>query len=242
MRLREIIGRRLARFLSRPIGEPSRTTTTNRDRLAATIRKGDVLLLEGTSRFAVAIKYLTQSTWSHAALCVSDSGDDRGAILLEADILDGVHLVGIEAFADRHTRICRPFALPPDEIDRVVEHAEARLGQQYDVKNIVDLVRYLIRTPPVPSRLRRRMLALGSGDPTRAICSSLIASAFQFVRYPILPDIACDEVLHIRHHSLFTPRDFDISPYFQVIKPTLTGDFDHHQLIWGPPESDHETS
>ena len=32
-----------------------------------------------------------------------------------------------------------------------------------------------------------RMIALGSGDPTRAICSTMIAQAFGLVHYPILP-------------------------------------------------------
>ena len=41
-----------------------------------------------------------------------------------------------------------------------------------------------------------------------------------------------NEFLHIRHHSLFAPRDFDISPYFQVIKPTLEYEFDPHSLVW----------
>ena len=88
------------------------------------------------------------------------------------------------------------------------------------------------------------MLALGSGDPTRAICSTLIAQAFQSVRYPILRlveavpsrDPMCpgcmDETFDVRHHSLFVPRDFDVSPYFVVIKPTLTAGFDHRALIW----------
>ena len=88
------------------------------------------------------------------------------------------------------------------------------------------------------------MLALGSGDPTRAICSTLIAQAFQSVRYPILPQVeqrsandplcplCVEEILHVRHHSLFVPRDFDVSPYFAVVKPTLAAGFDHHALRW----------
>jgi hypothetical protein len=119
----------------------------------------------------------------------------------------------------------------------------ARLGLKYDLRNVFDLMRYFFPTPPVPVRWRRRMLAFGSGDPTRAICSSLIAQAFQSVRYPILPDvravntqedseIARKEILHIRHHSLFAPRDFDLSPYFQIVKPHLAEDFDPHQLEW----------
>jgi hypothetical protein len=37
--------------------------------------------------------------------------------------------------------------------------------------------------------------------------------------------------MHIRHYSLYTPRDFDISPYFEVVKPTLA-QFDFHRLVW----------
>ena len=29
------------------------------------------------------------------------------------------------------------------------------------------------------------------------------------------------ELLTIRHYSLYAPRDFDISPYFQVVKPSI---------------------
>ncbi len=37
------------------------------------IRKGDVILVEGNERVSECIKYLTQSSWSHSALYVSDS-------------------------------------------------------------------------------------------------------------------------------------------------------------------------
>jgi hypothetical protein len=113
-----------------------------------------------------------------------------------------------------------------------------RLGYDYDVKNIFDLVRFLVPLP-VPARFRRRMMAIGSGDPTKAICSTLIAQAFEQVRYPILPRIeltesreARREILHIRHHSLYTPRDFDISPYFEVVKPTIKSGFDYKKMRW----------
>ncbi|MEK7071021.1 MAG: lipo-like protein, partial [Patescibacteria group bacterium] len=41
------------------------------------------------------------------------------------------------------------------------------------------------------------------------------------------------EILHIRHHSLFAPRDFDLSPYFQIIKPALASNFNYKNIIWG---------
>ncbi|MCH8112823.1 MAG: hypothetical protein IH905_12865 [Proteobacteria bacterium] len=46
---------------------------------------------------------------------------------------------------------------------------------KYDLKNVTDLMRYLLPKPPVPVRWRRRMLALGSGDPTRGICSTMLS-------------------------------------------------------------------
>lgn len=101
--------------------------------------------------------------------------------------MDGVRTVGMEEFRRLNTRICRPVGLALADCQQVIDHAMARLGHQYDLRNVWDLARYLIATPPVPQAYRRRLLALGSGDPTRAICSTLIAQAFQSIRYPILP-------------------------------------------------------
>jgi hypothetical protein len=91
------------------------------------------------------------------------------------------------------------------------------------------------------------MIARGSGEPTRAICSTLIAQAFQAIRDPILPDVVLEpdgdpnclgcqrEILHIRHHSLYAPRDFDVSPYFQIVKPSLAEGFDYRALTCAEP-------
>jgi hypothetical protein len=38
--------------------------------------------------------------------------------------------------------------------------------------------------------------------------------------------------MHIRHHSLYTPCDFDLSPYFQIVKPTLEYGFDYKTVMW----------
>jgi hypothetical protein len=242
-------GRRLAQFLAQPRHVHSTSAPADLSRLQACLRPGDVLLVEGNSRISTAIKYLTQSTWSHAALYVGPRPDLAPAeseppCFIEADTVDGVRAVGLATFAGLHARVCRAASLSVDDAARVIAYAVARIGDRYDLRNVLDLARYLVPTPPVPLRWRRRMLVLGSGDPTRAICSTLIAQAFESVRYPILPIIekrprgdpfcpACvDEILHIRHHSLFVPRDFDVSPYFGIVKPTLAEDFDHRQLTW----------
>lgn len=243
------LGTHLANYLASPIRQGSLVATVEPDVLIAALRPGDVLLIEGNTRISVAIKYLTQSTWSHAALFVGDAlgtpndGADRHCFI-EADLRGGVRAVGIGQYAGLHTRICRPVGLSKQDVEKLVAYVVDRIGQSYDLRHVFDLARYLFPIPPVPARWRRRMLALGSGDPSRAICSTLIAEAFQSLRYPILPDItrsatndrACQhcqrEILHIRHHSLYTPRDFDISPYFNVVKPSLLHGFDYHKLAW----------
>jgi hypothetical protein len=243
------LGGRLGAYLSRTTHVHGTAAPTDPVRLMACLKPGDVLLVEGQTRVSVAIKYLTQSTWSHAALYAGDAtgfkdADGLPRCFLEADIREGVRAVSVGAFAGLHCRVCRPIGLSATEIDALIGFVLARLGQQYDLKNVIDLARYLIPTPPVPVRWRRRMLALGSGDPTRAICSTLIAMAFQSIRYPVLPSIetvpsgdpqcpgCLEEILHVRHHSLFVPRDFDVSPYFAVIKPTLVEGFDYRRLTW----------
>ncbi|MEO7326086.1 MAG: YiiX/YebB-like N1pC/P60 family cysteine hydrolase [Dokdonella sp.] len=243
------VGRHLARYLSEP--RDSANLATNRaPLLAAVLRKGDVLLVEGTSRFSSAIRTITQSTWSHAAIFVGDalgrSIADESQLFIEADINEGVRAMPLSHFSRWHTRICRPVGLGDSEIDALIGYVVARMGNQYDLRNVADLARYLLRPPPVSQRYRRRLLALGSGDPTRAICSSLIAGAFASINYPVLPDIELAqekgaagkaqmrEILHIRHSSLYAPRDFDVSPYFRIVKPTIEGGFDPHMLTWAP--------
>lgn len=250
------IGLLLARFLEKPLSHPPPFDAIDPATLQATLRPGDVLLVEGISRISLAIKYLTQSSWSHAALYVGDAlltrrpGTPAGA-LIEADLQRGVIAVPLAKYASYNTRICRAVGLTPEDCRAVVDYMIGSLGKHYDLRNVVDLMRYLLPQPPVPLRWRRRMLALGSGDPTRAICSTLIAQAFQSVRYPILPLVSSvfvegaakgetliGELQHIRHHSLFTPRDFDVSPYFQIVKPALERRFDYKTLRWAQPPSD----
>jgi hypothetical protein len=223
--------------------------------LRAAVRPGDVLLVEGNTRVSSGIKYLTQSTWSHAALYVGDAlgtrtAEDEALSLLEVDMVEGVWAVPLSKYTAFHTRICRPIALTAEDTQRVIAYALSRLGQTYDLKNMFDLARYLLPMPPLPSRWRRRIMALGSGDPTKSICSTLIAQAFQSVGYPILPDMirrhsdpgADDhnrEILTIRHYSLYTPRDFDISPYFDVVKPSVEHGFTYRSTAQHNPSIEH---
>jgi hypothetical protein len=238
--------RRLAGILNRPVKRYRPFDVNDEHVLARTLRPGDVLLVEGNRRISCTIKYLTQSTWSHAALYVGDIVPGEGSekrVLIEVDVDHGVIASPLSKYRFLNTRICRPSGLSPEDARRVAAFAVSQLGHAYDPKNVFDLMRYLLPGPLVPPRFRRRLLAFGSGDPTRAICSTFLAQAFQLVQFPILPrrgfhcvddpsQVTDEELLRVRHHSHFTPRDFDVSPYFAVVKPTLEAGFAYKELNW----------
>lgn len=234
--LRRRIGRLLAGFLNQEVDMPP-ALPVDIAVLQALLTKGDVILVEGNLRISAVIKYLTQSTWSHAALYAGDG------ICIEADMLMGVRCFPLAELASYHTRICHPLSLTVEDEAQIVAHAWSRIGVQYDLKHVFDLARYMVPLP-VPRSWRRRAIALGSADPSRAICSTLVAECFQAVGYPILPEppsvlrltqgasARVREIHHIHDTGLFTPRDFDISPYFRVIKPDMPCPFDHRDVVW----------
>lgn len=252
------LGHWIADRLEAPSSGYEPFTPSDPETLRRILQPGDILLVEGNQKISAAIKYLTQSTWSHAALYVGDAlrkeGEaplNGGNCLIEVELGVGCIAVPLSKYETYNTRICRPYNLTPEDRETVVNFMIDHIGIEYDTRNILDLARYLFPTPPIPVRWRRRMLQLGSGEPTRAICSTLIAQAFQKVHYPILPRIerraghrsatspySRREILHIRHFSLFTPRDFDLSPYFQIIKPTIEYGFDYKRVKWATTTED----
>src|ERR1700729_2976447 len=239
----DTVGKWIASYLQKEVPGYEPFTPSDPDRLRSIVQPGDVLLVEGNNRISGIIKYLTQSTWSHAALFVgpidgAEEPDGEPHVLIEANIGEGVTSAPLSKYFSYHTRLCRPVGLTYEDRYTVGRYAINRIGFGYDTKNILDLMRFLIPLP-IPQRWRRRMIAFGSGDPTKIICAALIAQVFDAVPYPILPRItrggsrqARREILHIRDSSLYMPRDFDISPYFEIVKPTIVHGFDYTALHW----------
>ena len=245
-RIANNIGKRLAGFLNKPRPRYNAFSLISEAQLLSTLQPGDLILVEGNSRISTAIKYLTQSTWSHVCIYIGQQANLHP--ILEADLVEGVITVPLNKYEGFNLRICRPHHLSETDTQSLLQFLINKIGVQYDTKNIFDLMRYLLPTPPVPQQYRQKMLAFGSGDPTKAICSTLIAQAFHSIAYPILPitnanidefdNINANQKVHTgdfmsrRHHSHFTPRDFDLSPYFNVIKPTLNAGFDYKKIKW----------
>lgn len=250
----------VARFLNRPIAPYELKVPNNMARLYRHIRKGDVVLVEGELRLSQLVKYATQSQWSHSALYVGDELLRRGGRLRDRALADFGPLADrllIEALTDKgvvaaplakyqwhNIRICRPYHIDPADLDRVLDSVVADLGKQYDSRNFRDLALMLL-SPVKFGFLKTRTIetCLGNCTELQVICSGMIAKAFQQVGYPILPHVnggnSHDEQadpyrrpLTMRHYSQILPRDFDLSPNFQIIKFNLIegGQFDYTHL------------
>jgi hypothetical protein len=249
--------------------------------LRATLKPGDVVLVEGSQRVSEVIKYLTQSSWSHVALYVGDAilkrggtmaaglsqelGVEAGALLVEANPESGVVAVPLSKYKNHNIRICRPINLRPGDLSTVLETIISQIGRSYDVRHVVELLRYFFPVTLIPKRLRRTALEHSGEFSKQVICSTQIAAAFQKVRYPIQPliteltDVPIKTVglpslrlvfarrtrPNLFETGLFTacdphfvtPRDFDLSPYFEVVKfsANTKREFDYKKLKWSVP-------
>ena len=226
-------------------------------RLRVLIQPGDVLLVEGRSRVSEIIKLVTQSPWSHAALYIGSadsitdpeiraqvdrfySGDPKEQLLIEALMDKGVVITPLAEYRNQHLRICRPKGLSPWDARKVLHFAACHLGCTYDFRQILDLARFLLPYGILPRRLGSSLFQHNAGASTRAVCSSMLARSFMSVHFPIIPVVQRDASGRIRFYHrnfrLFTPRDFDVSPYFEIIKYPLLGQEDmanYRNLPWG---------
>lgn len=226
------------------------------ERLSYEIRPCDVLLVEGRSRVSNVIKSITLSNWTHAALYVGrlhdvDDPEVRELLrehfnaaadeqlIIEALLGEGTIVAPLARYRDEHLRICRPREISRRDAQAVINYCARHVGKDYDVRQLLDLARFLYPYNILPRRWRSSLFTHNAGVPTRTVCSSLLAQAFASVRYPVLPVLRedADGNIHLqrRNFKLFTPRDFDYSPYFDVIKyPVMS--FDdlavYHRLPW----------
>lgn len=239
--LEEGLRRAVARRLNREVAAYELKVPNSMTRLYQQIRKGDVVLIEGRLRISQLIKYATQSQWSHSALYVGDDllrrggrlreqalatfGDQADRLLIEALTDEGVVAAPLAKYQRHNIRVCRPYGIAPEDLDQVIDSVLADLGKQYDSRNFLDLTLMLL-SPIKFGPLKKRTLetCLGNCTDLQVICSGMIAKAFHKVGYPILPPLDLDPAL--RHYSQILPRDFDLSPNFQIIKFNIIEDGD----------------
>ncbi len=241
------------------VKEDEATTTPLCDfnRLSYELRLGDIILVEGRSRFSQVIKMITQSAWTHSALYIGRifdiedqalrniirryyHGNPNEKLIVEALFGEGTIVTPLKKYKLDHLRLCRPRSLSPGDANRVLDYTIRRLGSEYDVRHMLDLARFFFPWGILPRRWRSSLFLHNAGEPTRTVCSSLLAEAFSSVDYPVLPfiDRSEDGALRFfkRNPRLFTPKDFDYSPYFDIIKYPFLGLDDlgiYRKLPWG---------
>lgn len=206
------------------------------------IQPGDVLLVEGRTRVGGMIKTLTRCSFSHSAICIGrqDEIEDLGIramihehydgpndvpLLVEAELGRGTVITPVDFYRTRNCRIARPIGLSESDAKKIVAFMVSHLGDEYDVKQLLDLARFLIPWSFIPRKWQSSLFEHNAGQATKNVCSSLIAEAFGRVGFPILPLVERAEngQLHFyrRNPKLFTPRDFDYSPFFKILKYPL---------------------
>jgi predicted CoA-binding protein len=165
-------------------------------------------------------------------------GDTEGQFLIETEIGSGTIITPLIEYKKEHIRLLRPHGLTQEDAQKVIQFAIGRLGTQYDVRHLLDLARFYFPWGLLPRRWRSTLFEHNALQPTKDICSSMIADAFQSIDYPILPLVEKgyeNEIEFIpRNNRLYTPSDFDYSPYFDVIKypPFSLEHGAYHDLPW----------
>ncbi|NOQ88297.1 MAG: hypothetical protein GQ550_05175 [Gammaproteobacteria bacterium] len=233
-----------------------KTPLTSFERLRYELRPGDVILVEGRSNVAEIIKTITQSMWTHSFFYIGRLHDIDDPMLrdhiqkyrhcspdeqliVEAILGKGIIVSSIEDYEGEHLRICRPRGITRADSQAVLEYSIKELGKDYNVRQIMDLARFMFPYWFLPRRWRSTLFEHNPGRPTKTVCSTMMAEAFARVRFPIIPVVHQDadgKLRLIRGNSkLLTPRDFDHSPYFDVIKYPII-DFDelgiYRKLPW----------
>ena len=233
-----------------------KTPLTSFERLRYELRPGDVLLVEGRSNVAEIIKSITQSMWTHSFFYIGRLHDiddpmlrdhiqkyrhcmPEEQLIIEAILGKGIIVTSIEDYEGEHLRICRPRGITRADSQKVIKYAINDLGKDYNVRQIMDLARFMFPYWFLPRRWRSSLFEHNAGRPTKTVCSTMMAEAFAKVRFPIIPVLHQDETGNLKlirgNSQLMTPRDFDHSPYFDVIKYPIL-DFDelgiYRKLPW----------
>jgi len=209
------------------------------ERMRYELRPGDVILLEGRSRVADVIRSVTNSPWSHAALYIGRLHDIEDAsiremvdthgsprrtdqLIIESQLGLGTIVRSLEVYRGEHLRICRPKGIQIVDVQEILNYAVHQLGKAYNIRHILDLMRFLIPWSVFPRRWRSTLFQHNAGEETKQVCSTMIAEAFGRVQFPILPLMKHDDAKQVRlfrrNPKLCTPSDFDYSPYFEIIK------------------------
>lgn len=97
--------------------------------------------------------------------------------------------------------MCRAYGLTADDAQAVIAYGLARLGRDFDERQILDMLRFFLPYPLLPRRWRSRLFSARPGASTQEICSTFLVKVFHSVGYPILPQLSLgSDGQPVRHH------------------------------------------
>lgn len=221
--------------------EPAFPASGDFDQLRRHLKSADVILVEGTSQIDRNVRSVTGSAWTHALLYIGRpldilDNDVKNNILnyvnsaadtplvLETTLHQGVCVRPLSDFERFNLRVCRPRSLTSADALQVIRYATSRLGPRRAVLHLLDLLRFFIPWMLIPKQWRRSVFRYHPGRHTRSASCSLIADAFSFIQYPILPLVKVTNdhgtQLFRRQMRICLPTDIEQSPYFEIVKHT----------------------
>lgn len=226
------------RWLNQDVQPIRKLQLSDFDKLNHELNPCDVLLIEGRKRISRMIKLITQTAWSHSALYIGRlhdienkkmqqkvaafyQGDPNDQLIIESLLGEGTLVSPLTKYAKEHIRLCRPKGITPQDAQKVINFTIKHLGIQYDFRQVLDLGRFLLPWPLLPRKWHSTLFNYKPGNSMKESCSALLTEAFQSVNFPIMPQIEKDgEILKALKGNprLMTPKDFDYSPYFEIIK------------------------
>jgi len=222
-----------------PKGNRNMQAINNFDHMLRDLQPSDVILFEGRTRVGEVIKIITLSPWTHAALYIGRineirdpktlaivqkhyKGDPAEPLVIESLLGFGTIINPLSDYTDDNLRVCRAEGLSFPDQNKVIGFAAEHLGMNYDIRQLLDLARFMFPYALLPRRWRSSLFQHNAGRPTNIVCSSMIARCYQSVNFPVLPIIESDQrdklKFHKRNFRLFVPSDFDYSPYFNILK------------------------
>ena len=215
-------------------GQPS----ADLDSLRTVLKPCDVLLVAGHSNVDRTFKVIGDSRFARAVLYIGrlhDVADPALRALLadytpcepdtqlviDARLERGLIVEPLSALEGRQIRVCRAQGLSDNEAQDVLRYAISRIGaggsQSWGALALLTLMpwRWL------PLRWRIGLFRRWAGELTRALTGTVVADAFSFVQFPVLPlvkeDRSGSRLLRLQPRAI-TAADFDHSPYFEIIK------------------------
>ncbi|MBD3645062.1 hypothetical protein [Alcanivorax sp.] len=215
-------------------GQPS----ADLDSLRTVLKPCDVLLVAGHSSVDRTFKVIGDSRFARAVLYIGRLHDVADPplralladytpcepdtqLVIDARLERGLIVEPLSALEGRQIRVCRAQGLSDNEAQDVLRYAISRIGaggsQSWGALALLTLMpwRWL------PLRWRIGLFRRWAGELARALTGTVVADAFSFVQFPVLPlvkeDRSGSRLLRLQPRAI-TAADFDHSPYFEIIK------------------------